>query len=98
MAKTISGQLTVSSAGTAEQGPSAPEGSVFLVKALPGNSGNVFVGNDGSDDVASGNGYVLAPGDEVELHFFGEASNALSACWFDVGTGGDGVCWLKVRD
>lgn len=98
MAEQVSGQIAVSSAGTAEQGPSSPSGSVFRIKALNGNSGLVYIGNDGDDDVDSSNGFELAAGEEVELHFFGEAPNALNACWFDVDTGGDGVCWLKVRD
>lgn len=97
MAEQLTGQITVSSAGTAEQGPSSPSGREFIICALPGNSGNVALGNDGSDDVTMSNGLVLSSGTCVTVTFQGGAPNALSAMWFDAATGGDGFSWFKLR-
>lgn len=96
MSEQVSGQITVSTAGTAEQGPSTPEGAEFMLKAHPGNTGNVAVGNDGNDDVTMSNGMVLAPGDVIFATFFGGFANALNALWFDADNDGDVICWLKV--
>jgi len=92
-----SGQITVATAGTAAQGPSTPKAGgadstkllSFYLKALSGNTGNVYVGNDGGDDVTSANGFELAPGDGVFVE-----CNSLDAFWFDADNNGDKVSWL----
>ena len=89
MAKTYSGQITVTTAGTAVVGTTTEVYSGFFIRALSGNTGNVYVGNNGSDDVASTNGFELAPGDQIYI----EAPN-LNELYFDVATGGDAVSWL----
>ena len=42
----LSGQIIIATAGTAVQGTSIPGGS-FAIKALAGNTGVIYVGNDG---------------------------------------------------
>ena len=89
MAKIYSGQITVTTAGTAVQGTSTGNYTGFFVRALSGNTGNVYLGNDGADDITSGNGYELAPGDQIYI----EAPN-LNELWFDAATSGDKFSWL----
>ena len=84
-----SGQITVTTAGTAVQGP-ATGGLYVAVKALVGNAGNVYAGNDSAADVTSANGFELAPGEGVVLH------KSLDALWFDAATDGDKLSWLKL--
>jgi hypothetical protein len=89
----ISGQTTVTTAGTAVAlGSQALGGLAVKVKALAANTKKVYVGNDGNDDVTSDNGFELSAGDEV---LFASVSN-LSDIYVDAETGGDGmkVCWV----
>lgn len=84
-------QLTVSSAGTAEQlngGTSIeldPDVGV-LVKALPGNADNVYVGD--SSSVSSSDGVAFGPGEGAVWYV-----DDVSVLWVDVDTGGEGVSW-----
>ena len=84
-----SGQITVTTAGTAVVGTSTGKYAGFFIKALAGNTGIVYVGNDGADDVTSGNGYELSPGDQIYV----EVGN-LADLYFDAATNGDKLCWL----
>jgi hypothetical protein len=84
-----SGQITVATAGTAVQGP-ATGGLFVAVKALVGNAGNVYVGNDAAGDVTSANGFELAPGEGIVAH------KSLEAFWFDSAVDGDKLSWLKL--
>jgi len=99
-----SGQATVSSAGTAVQLTSSNEErpfSVLLIKALVGNAGLTYVGNDGAGDVTSSNGFELSPGDSVKLDFrnpiTGEGREFTSNIWVDAATSGDVVCWWIIK-
>ena len=89
-----SGQITVTTAGTAVQGNNivTREPLGFLLKALSTNSGKIYVGNDGSDDVTSTNGFELSAGDPP---IYVEASN-LNELWFDASVNGCKVCWIRV--
>jgi hypothetical protein len=86
----ISGQKTVTTAGTAER---LHTGLVFngalMVKALPANTGNMFVGNV-SGDVSSANGLPLEPGDAVVFSSVAD----LREIWIDSAVNGEGVAWL----
>ena len=84
-----SGQITVAVAGTAAQGP-ATTGLHVAIKALVGNAGNVYVGNDAAGDVTSANGFELAPGEGVVI------KKSLDALWFDAATSGDKFSWLEL--
>ena len=88
-----SGQKTVSAAGTAERLHSdLPCNGPLLVKALSGNSGDVYLGNV-SGDVSSTNGLVLDAGEEI---YFSMVHN-LREIWLDVGTNDDGVAFMFLR-
>ncbi len=84
----VSGQVTVTTAGTAVQGPNI-KGFKFLVKALPGNTGNIYVGNDGNNDVDVNTGFHLSAGDLIYI----EVSN-LSHLYFDASVNAQKVCWI----
>ena len=90
MATTLSGQITVTTAGTAVQGPDAP-GNTFALKPHHDNTDAVFVGNV-SGDVTNANGYVLEVGETVVV----EAAN-LNQLWFDADVDGEKICWLKLN-
>lgn len=90
----LSGQITVTTAGTAVQGPDTgtkPGEQYVAVKALAGNAGLVYVGNDGADDVTSGNGFELSAGDGIIAY------KNLNEYWFDAAENGDKLCWLVVK-
>jgi hypothetical protein len=84
-----SGQITVTTAGTAVKGPNVVNASGFYIKALSGNTGKVYVGNV-NGDIDSGNSFELAAGDLI----IGQVVN-LNELWFDAATSADKFCWLK---
>ena len=86
----LSGQITVTTAGTAVQGSNV-SGNLFALKAHPDNADSAWVG-EASGDVANTNGYPLDPGESIVL----ELAN-LNHLWFDAETNGDRVCWLKLN-
>ena len=87
-----SGQITVTTAGTAVQGTDQL-GILFAIKAHPDNTDTVWVGNDDAGDVASGNGFPLNPSDAAIIV---EAAN-LNQFWLDADANGDKVCWLRLN-
>jgi hypothetical protein len=92
MASPFSGQITVTTAGTAVQGPDIP-GYGFFIRALSTNTGVVYLGNDGADDVTSANGFELSPGDLM----FIEIPPTLENIWFDAAEDGDKFCWFCIE-
>ena len=88
-----SGQKTVAAAGTAEVLGTITMQAPMSLRALEGNAGNVFVGNDGSNDVSSTTGFELAPGDMVIFDYVGR----FSSIYVDVAVNGDGVVWERVN-
>ena len=90
---TLSGQTTVTTAGTAVPLGSQPINGPLVVKALEANTNPVTIGNDGSNDVTLSNGLQLAAGDEVIFDFVGN----LSSLWLDATTNGEGVAWLSLN-
>jgi len=88
-----SGQKTVTTPGTAERlHADLPCNSPLLVKALPGNAGDLYVGNV-NGDVSSSNGLVLDAGEEI---YFSMVHN-LREIWLDVETGNDGAAFFFLR-
>jgi hypothetical protein len=87
-----SGQITVTTAGTAVVGTSTAMYQGFYIRALSTNTGKVYVGNDGANDVTSGNGYELSPGEDIYI----ECQN-LAELYFDAATNGDKFCWIAVH-
>lgn len=84
-----SGRVTVTTAGTAVQGPDVP-GASFAIKAHPDNTDTVWVGN-ASNTVTSSTGYPLNPGEAVPI----DVTN-LSLLWFNADVNGEKVCWLRL--
>ncbi len=86
----LSGQKAVASAGNAERlHPEAQVNSALMLKALPDNSGIIYVGQvDG--DVDSSNGLPLAAGEAVIFSFVGN----LNQIWVDASVSGEKVAWL----
>lgn len=104
MAQRRSGQITVTTAGTAEAGPSYPTAGrggsagsnkqiAFYIKALSTNTGVAYVGNDGADDVSASNGFELDAGDPPILVY----ANALDELYFDVSSDGEGFSWFAAE-
>jgi len=94
MAPARSGQVTVATAGTAVVFGNQDIKGPLSVRALSGNSGAIYVGNDGSADVSSLTGYELAAGEQVVFVFVDNLIDLL----VDAAAGGDGdkVCWVKL--
>lgn len=87
----LSGQITVTTAGTAIQG-GVIKGSAFSFQAHPDNTDTTWIGNDGADDVTSGNGFPLnAAGPALILLI-----NDLSDLWFDADVNGEKICWVRI--
>ena len=86
----LSGQKTITTAGAALALGSQQVNAPLLVKALPTNTGLVYVGNDGAADVTSANGYPLSAGDQVIF----EHVSDLNAVILDSAVNGEGAAWL----
>ncbi len=89
----ISGQKSVTTAGTAEALGSQIINGPLMVKALAANTGAIAVGNDGSNDVTVSNGLTLAAAEVVIFDFIGN----LSSVWIDSAVNGEGVAWLALN-
>lgn len=89
----ISGQKTVTTAGTAEALGSESIQGPLMVKALAGNTGYVYLGNDGAGDVSSSTGLVLEAGEAVVFDWVGY----LGTLMVDVSVNGEGVAWLRLN-
>jgi len=85
-----SGQITVTTAGTAVVG-TTEAGSLFCIKAHPDNTDAVWVGQDGANDVTNANGFPLNPGETIVLNMAN-----LNQVYFDADVSGEKVCWIKL--
>lgn len=81
-------RVTVDSDGGPTQGRSVMLVNGVWIKALAGNSGNVYMNCDSTDD--SDTGFELAAGKILPFQVLN-----LSYIWVK-GAAGDGVCWLKI--
>lgn len=86
-----SGQITVTTAGTAVMGSSVT-GNAFLFAPHPDNTDDVWVGND-SNDVSDSTGFPLEPGGSP---VYVESTN-LHNLYFDADVNGEKICWIRVR-
>lgn len=86
----MSGVKAVATAGTAVVLGSQVVGCALRVKALTTNTGLIYVGNDGADDVASTNGFPLSAGQDV---IFAYVAN-LGDIYIDSAVDGESVAWL----
>ena len=86
----LSGQKTVTAAGTAEALGSQPIGGSLAVKALAANTDVVVVGNDGAGDVTTSNGFELSASEVIVFNLVGDLANIM----VDAAVSGEGVCWI----
>lgn len=86
----ITGQITVTTAGTPVQGPdiSAPDG--FFIRGMTANTGALFVVGSANSSYASTMGYELDPS-QADLW---QVEN-LNELYFDAATSGNKACWHK---
>jgi hypothetical protein len=89
----LSGQKTVTTAGTALALGSQVINVPLMIKALDTNTGIVAVGNDGAGDVTVSNGMRLAAGDAIIMEFVGDLANI----FVDSAVNGEGVAWLALN-
>jgi len=89
----LSGQKTVTTAGTAVALGTQRIDGPLMVKALDTNTGIVAVGNDGAGDVTVSNGLRLDAGDAVVFEFVG----SLGTIWVDSAVNGEGVSWVMLN-
>ena len=90
----ISGQVSVTTAGTAVKFTTTVPG-LFEIKPLHTNTGTyIYVGNDGSTtgDVTSSNGHQLKKGVDALLI----SVTNLNQVWLDSDTDGDGASYCRV--
>ena len=88
----LSGQKTVTAAGTAEALGSQAIGGSLAVKALASNTDIVVVGNDGAGDVTTSNGFELSAGEAIVFNRVGNLADIM----VDAAVSGEGVCWLAL--
>jgi len=86
----LSGQTTVTTAGTAVALGDQVVNSPVIIKALDTNTDIVVVGNDGAGDVTVSNGLRLAAGEVVVMTNLGNLGTLL----VDSAVDGEGVSWL----
>lgn len=89
--------VTVSSAGTAVRAKSSTHHTWnVVIQAKNSNTGLIYVGNDGADDISSTEGFQLAAGQSLNLNaelFFSSHVEYvdLSKIWIDADTSGSSV-------
>ena len=89
----LSGQKTVTTAGTALALGSQVINAPIMIKALDTNTDVAAVGNDGAGDVTVSNGMRLDAGDVIIMEFVGN----LASIMVDVAVNGEGVAWLVLN-
>ena len=89
-----SGQITVTTAGTAVAGPSTPNGTLWAIKAHPDNTDTVWFGNDGADDITSSNGFPLDAGETIIVET--TPTGTLAEYYFDSDVNGEKLAWIKL--
>ena len=88
----LSGQITIAAAGTAVQGPDVDIVNDVIIRAMTGNGGLVYFGNDGAGDVTALNGYELAAGESAGVT--SSTVTNLNQLWFDAAANGYKFCWI----
>jgi len=89
----LSGQTTVTTAGTSVALGDQPVNAALQVKALDTNTGVVAIGSDGAGDVTVSNGLRLEAGESVVFEFVGQ----LASLFLDSAVDGEGVSWLVLN-
>ncbi|MFA5379894.1 MAG: hypothetical protein WC455_29310 [Dehalococcoidia bacterium] len=86
----MSGQTTVTTAGTEVQLNANQACNAVLIKAITANTGIMYVGNDGANAVSSTTGYPLSSG---EAPIVLEVKN-LNQIYVDASVSGEQVAWI----
>lgn len=87
-------QVTVAAAGTAVQASTDSAERLYWFRAHQSNTGeNIYIGNDGDDDVTDANGLCLNKLDAPILF-----RCRLSELYVDADTSGDKLCVLTVLE
>lgn len=89
----ISGQTTVTTAGTEVALGDQMVNGPLMVKALNANTGTIYIGNAGGGVVGSGSGLELIAGEVVIFDWVG----SLEAIMIDASVNGEGVAWLALN-
>lgn len=84
-----SGQVTVTTAGTAVQVGTDEKERLYYFRAVQGNTGLIAIGNDGDGDVTMSNGLILAQADAPISVFC-----RLSDLYVDAASNGDKLSWF----
>ncbi len=92
-ASPLTGQVTVTTAGTAVQGSSIASPNGFMIFMKPSNTSYGYIGNNGAGDVASNNGVVM---DATKIPIIVAGVDNLNKLWFDVAVSGEGFSWMKL--
>ena len=89
------GQLIVTTAGTAEQLPPVeiPYGKTVAIKALSSNTDTVYIGNSKLEAEDHSMGFPFEGGEAVELHI-----DNLHQLWVDADVSGEGISWIVEKD
>lgn len=84
-----SGRLNVTTAGTAEQLPdqAVPNGFAVVVKALDGNTGNIFIGKDKAT-AEGASSFPIGAAQALTLKV-----DNVNDIWVDAAVDGEGVAW-----
>jgi hypothetical protein len=88
----ISGQVTVTTAGTPVALGELVINGPLMVKALAANTGELYLGNDGAESVSPENGMILARSETVVFEWVG----SLSSIMVDAAVNGEGAAWLAL--
>jgi len=90
------GQQTVAAAGTAEQlndgvSLAVPDGSDLVIRALPGNTDTVYVGDS---TVSASAGHAIGPSDPP----LRVSVDDVASVYVDVAVSGEGVSWVVAAE
>ena len=92
MSLIISGQKTVTTAGTEVALGSQVINGAIMVKALPSNTGYIYLGKVADGTVSSSTGLMLSAGDVIVFDWVGNLSNIM----VDSSVNGEGVSWIML--
>ena len=85
----LSGQTTVTTAGTEVPLNADQPCNAVIIKALPANTGVMYIGNNSSNAITSTTGYPLSANEYVVI----ETKN-LNSWYVDATVNGEGVAWI----
>ena len=90
----LSGQVTVTTGGTAVQGPDVDVVNEVEIGGISANTGLTYVGNDGSGDVTNANGFEFDAGGLIRVTLSNKVVTNLNQLYFDAAVNGEKICWI----